>query len=489
MADTPTSDSLRPGSIVGPWRIEGYAGRGTYGAVYRARRAGLPDSEPVALKMAIFAYDPRFIREAEVLSRVHHPSIPQLLAQGWWVAGPQATYPYLVLKWVKGLPLYEWARVHRPTVRQVFQVVAQVAWALDTLHRDRYLHRDVKGDNILVDAEGRAVLMDYGSSTWAGAPPLTERLMPPNTREYRSPESLRFEWANWRIKGARYEASPTDDLYALGVTTYRLVTQEYPPPGTEPEERKEQLHALPAKRLPVRSLNQRVVPELDALVERMLAEDPAARGRGRELAEAAESSAAQLGPEVDVLLSGSEQQEPESTPVPDRAVVPMAGVGQPAFQADPMPEQISADPQVSYRLLRPGLVGATWVMAMALLWWAGQRPPEETREVVQSVTPATEDAPDAGTSGLGDGGLTARVAPDEVHISAKAISLPMPPQPLPGQRRAPCRRRGEIEIHGGCWIPWLNISPPCGDEVYEWQGTCYEPSFERPRAPTSKKPQ
>jgi hypothetical protein len=146
MKETPTPESLRPGSVVGSWRIEGYAGRGSYGLVFRARRVGAPHSKPVALKMAAFAYDVRFLRE------------------GVWV-----------------------------------------------------------------ERAGRAVLMDYGSCTWAGAPPLTETLMPPNTPEYRSPEALRFQWGNWRTQEARYEARPADDLYALGVSAYRLVTSVYPP--------------------------------------------------------------------------------------------------------------------------------------------------------------------------------------------------------------------------------------------------------------------
>jgi serine/threonine protein kinase len=49
----------------------------------------------------------------------------------------------------------------------VFQVVAQIASALDALHRDGFLHRDVKGGNLLVGRDGRAVLLDYGSCTWA----------------------------------------------------------------------------------------------------------------------------------------------------------------------------------------------------------------------------------------------------------------------------------------------------------------------------------
>ena len=134
MTDALTPDSLKVGDLVGPWRVEGYAGRGSYGAVYRARRAGHPGSVPVALKLALFAYDPRFLREVALLSRNRHPGVPELIDRGWWHSGGGVMHPYLVMEWVKGLPLYEWGRMHRPSSRQVLTVVAQVAWALEVLH-------------------------------------------------------------------------------------------------------------------------------------------------------------------------------------------------------------------------------------------------------------------------------------------------------------------------------------------------------------------
>jgi serine/threonine protein kinase len=143
MTDTQTPDSLRPGAIVGLWEVEGYSGRGSYGVVYRARRAGHPHSKPVALKIALFPSDPRFHREVELLSRHPHPGIPQLLDQGLWHASAEVAHPYVVMEWIRGRPLYEWARVHNPTCREVLQVLAQVAWALDELHKGECLHRDV----------------------------------------------------------------------------------------------------------------------------------------------------------------------------------------------------------------------------------------------------------------------------------------------------------------------------------------------------------
>jgi len=468
MMDAPTPDSLRPGSVVGPWRVEGYAGRGTYGAVYRARRAGHPGSMPVALKMAVFAYDPRFIREVELLSRLHHPSVPQLLDRGWWHAGPEAAYPYVVMEWVRGKPLYEWAREHPPSTRQVLQVGAQVAWALEVVHRADCLHRDVKGDNILVEPEGRAVLTDFGSGTWRGAPPLTERVMVPNTREYRSPEALRFEWGNWRKKDARYQARPADDLYALGVTLYRLVTGVYPPPGTDPEEIKEQVETPSAKRVLAHELNGRVVPELEALIEWLLAEDPEARGRPCEIAEAAESAAEHLGPEADVPLWGPER---------------------PAVVAVVVSDPVRLEGRVSLWALRLALVAASLVLAMVGTWWMGHSSHGVGPELTQAEALEAGAALDGGTRGLGDSTQTSRVTSEEAPVASKsrAIQEEIPDQPIPGQRRPPCRGGGQIEINGGCWRLWPNATPPCDDDLYEWKEACYGPVMRRAQPRASKK--
>ena len=470
MTDAPTPHSLRPGDVVGSWRIEGYAGLGSYGLVFRARRAGAPRSEPVALKMAAFAFDLRFLREGEVLSRFRHPSIPKLLHRDWWIAGPHAAHPYLVLEWIRGWPLYEWARVRKPTARQVLQVLAQVSGALKVLHQEECLHRDVKGDNILVEPEGRALLTDYGSSTWPGAPPLTETLMPPNTPVYRSPEALRFEWGNWRTQGARYEARPADDLYALGVTAYRLVTRVYPPPGTDPEELKQHTEAPSPTRLPPQALNTRVVPELAVLIERMLAEEPEARGLARDAAHAAEAGAAHPGAALDVPL-----WDPEP---------PQDGLG-------PLPiwRMPASEAHTSPRASWAALVATLLLLGLMSSWRMLPRPREP--EVEQpAVVLSAEDAPDAGKTGLGDGGVTARVTPEEVPVSAGAISLEMPKEPFPDQERAPCRIRGAVEIKGGCWAPWATLTPPCGQKSYEWNGVCYLPLFkETRRVPTSGKPQ
>jgi hypothetical protein len=465
MKETPGPDSLlRPGSLVGSWLVEGYAGRGTYGAVYRARRAGVPDAPLVALKVAVFPEDPRFLCERELLSRTHHPAVPRLLDWGWWVAGPEASHPYLVLEWVRGLSLYEWARVHPVTQRQVLQVAEQVAGALAVMHLGESLHRDVKGDNLLVEPAGRAHLMDFGSGTWKGAPPITESLMPPNTPEYRSPEALRFLWRNWSREGARYPAGPADDLYALGVSLYRLVTGVYPPPGTEPEELKAHTQQSPMRRLPAHALNARVGPELSALLERMLAGEPEMRGTAGEVAQAARAAAERLEPEGDLPLFEPERGAADAAPrvVPVRVEAPIS----------------------SWAL------GRIWAAALLMLagvgaWWvsSGRKP--------EAPAVARAEVLEAGTRGLGESTQSPQNVSQEspAVAEARAVALEMPPKPLDGQRRAPCRFRGDVEIHGGCWIRKADVPAPCGIDGYEWQSMCYEPAMERARPKTSKDPQ
>jgi hypothetical protein len=82
----PNPTALPTGTQVGAWRITGTRGRGTYGTVYSAVSLEHGHSGPVALKLAVYPADPRFEREAELLSRIRHPSVPRLLDSGLWRA-------------------------------------------------------------------------------------------------------------------------------------------------------------------------------------------------------------------------------------------------------------------------------------------------------------------------------------------------------------------------------------------------------------------
>ncbi|MFL5350128.1 MAG: serine/threonine-protein kinase, partial [Hyalangium sp.] len=140
--------------------------------------------------------------------------------------------PFFAMEWVDGVPLYDWTRQHPPSPARVLRLLAQLAGALQELHAQGGVHRDLKGDNILVrSSDGRAMLTDFGSGTYPDASPLTPPAWHPGTPAYRSPEAALLELYSPWDHSARHAAGPADDLYSLGVTACRLLTGEYPQPG------------------------------------------------------------------------------------------------------------------------------------------------------------------------------------------------------------------------------------------------------------------
>ncbi|MBN1205725.1 MAG: hypothetical protein JXB05_12480 [Myxococcaceae bacterium] len=91
---------------------------------------------------------------------------------------------------------------------------------------------------------------------------------------------------------------------------------------------------------------------------------------------------------------------------------------------------------------------------------------------------------DAGTVGLSDTALEAPVAIAAPEPYRKAFGVDLPKELLRGQRRPPCGR-GQVEIHGGCWMKLDERPPDCPEDAYEWKGDCYSPAFVSRRPTTS----
>ncbi|HZI05643.1 MAG TPA: protein kinase, partial [Archangium sp.] len=171
-------------------------GQGAYGAVYRAVRVGQEQEGPVALKLSVYPWDMRFAREGELLSRLSLPGIPRLLGRGVLRFPDGAEHLWLAMEWVEGVPLYAWAKQRCASYPQVCRVLAQLARTLEALHAAGVVHRDVKGDNVLVRlSDSFPVLIDLGSGHFQGAARLTWQAPPPGTAEYQSPQAGRFEIA------------------------------------------------------------------------------------------------------------------------------------------------------------------------------------------------------------------------------------------------------------------------------------------------------
>jgi serine/threonine-protein kinase len=435
--------SLPPGTRIGRWRIVDARGSGTYGSVYLAEAVEPGATRLVALKLAHHPWNERFFREAELLSRLRHPAVPRLIEQGQWVSPTGQPHPYLAMELVDGIPLYAWAQAFTPSSRQVLRVLAGLARALEATHAVGGVHRDVKGDNVLVRLEdGQPFLIDFGSSTYEGAAPLTQPVFPPGTEPYRSPEAFRFALNILKEPVKVYAPGPAEDVFALGVTAYKLVTGEYPPRAEPTDARAHVWKTEGPGPQPARELNPRCCAELSALISRMLSRQPEARDSARQLAQALEQAARRAGPEADVSLFGG------PTPAPVRTVRPWNW--------------------------RPWLAAASLAgpVALGAIWALRSHSPGES--------PVRVEQPDAGTVAVGDSARAARVESSRPLPAGSAIGQELPPKPLPGQTRpgpdGRCPLPLEVPINGGCWLE-LNAKPKdCRGNGYVHKGRCYTPA-------------
>jgi hypothetical protein len=463
---------------VDDWRVVGCHGHGAYGVVYRAVRVGHESAGPVALKLAVYPWDPRSTRELALLSLLRHSSIPRLLGHGFWQNPAGTFFPFIVMEWVEGTTLYEWAQEHNPTSRQVLQVLAQLARALEATHTSRAVHRDVKGHNILVRrSDGRAMLTDFGVGIYPAAARLTWNPWPPGTPAYQSPEARLFQLRSAHTPEAHYLAGPADDVYALGVTAYRLVTGEYPagPKAIQDEEGTWRLEDGGLR--PPQELNPQVDLQLSALILRMLSLTPEARGSAGALAEALEASARQARPEGDARLW---KEEPAPVEVPPSGKARALGKAR-RFLVRWLPRA---------RVLegRPWQPWALVAVFLAVtLWREVHMHSEGAPARVQVVAGA--DTPEAGTAALGDTGSTAPEASAQVPSGQQSIAQDPSPKPfleqLKPDARGHCPEREQVPIQGGCWVEYpAKDAAACEKNGYLFfKDRCYAPAIVRRRKP------
>ncbi|MFL5350437.1 MAG: serine/threonine-protein kinase [Hyalangium sp.] len=450
-------------TVVGGWRVVARTGCGTFGAVYRAVPAHDEHALPVALKLALRPADPRFAREAELLSRCHHPSIPRLLEHGSWHSPAGTRHPFLIMQWVDGVPLYEQVRLHPSEPFHVRRWLMQLAQALAVVHEQGIVHRDLKGDNVLVSrADSRAMLMDFGTGTYPGAAALTSAMEFPGTPLYRSPQSWFFEVRFYGSATEVYRPSAADDLYALGVTACRLLTGEYPELEAPNRDEQGTLHAggvlLP--RALMRSPH--VDPALRALTLRLLSVQPEQRGTAAQLAQELESTFRPARPSSSTVASTSSETQ--------------------------------APPRREGR--RRALVAVALALIIGMYWALPDKPAPEPKpapeHAVARAESSREDSADAGTSGLGDATTSMAVEKAPIVSLEEGLGEDTLPELVPDQMRPDakgrCPLKGPVALNGGCWWGTTEEPEKCqefGGQMFK--GTCYMPVMPpgRKRPPTS----
>ena len=202
------------GGRVGSYRIVEMVGRGGSSLVFRATRS-IGDSEhTVALKLLNLRWLPpellrRFRREQQILAQLSHPNIARLLDSGVGEDG----IPYLVIEFVEGVNLLEFAKTHALDRDARLRLLEDLCRAVDAAHRSLIVHRDLKPSNVLVTASGQVKVLDFGTAKWVESDdPVTLTHSIQLTPEYAAPE--------------QYRAGPTTtatDVYALGVIAAELL--------------------------------------------------------------------------------------------------------------------------------------------------------------------------------------------------------------------------------------------------------------------------
>jgi tRNA A-37 threonylcarbamoyl transferase component Bud32/tetratricopeptide (TPR) repeat protein len=278
LADTPSPDgapTIAPGAWpellatprqFGDYELLARIGQGGMGIVFRARQISL--NRLVALKMlrsddlGTAAEAGRFRREAELVAELDHPHIVSV-----YEVGEREGRHFFSMKLIEGGNLL--GRLpHLGTPREAALLVRTVAGAVDHAHQRGILHRDLKPSNILLDAEGRPYVTDFGLARRLHADQeLTQARAVLGTPSYMAPEQTLGQ-----------AVTTATDVYGLGAILYALLTGQPPFAGDSVLDTLEQVRSQdPA---PPTRLNPRVPCDLETICQKCLAKEPARRYAG-----------------------------------------------------------------------------------------------------------------------------------------------------------------------------------------------------------------
>ena len=226
--------AIRPGTSIGPYRIDELIGEGGMGVVYRARDTTL--QRDVALKVlpALFARDPdrlaRFTREAQVLAALNHPHIAAIYGVERSADPAGTPINALVLEFVEGTALADRIALGPLPLDEALPIARQIAEAVEAAHEQGIVHRDLKPANIKLRPDGTVKVLDFGlakaldggaapAASASGSPVLpAEPLISSmgvllGTAAYLSPEQARGRAADKR-----------SDIWTFGCVLFEMLT-------------------------------------------------------------------------------------------------------------------------------------------------------------------------------------------------------------------------------------------------------------------------
>ncbi len=246
------------------YKLTDFIGQGGMALVYKA--LDLRTHHAVAIKILKPEYKNdeeflrRFEREAQAASKVSHHNIVNLLD-----VGAQDNYRYLVLEYVEGRTLKDIIdeKGALPPVTSV-QIAIRLLSALQHMHKNGIIHRDIKPQNILIHADGHVKVSDFGIARLAGSGTISKTDMVMGSVHYFSPEQAQGQ-----------EVTEASDIYSAGVVLYEMLTGTVPFDGDTPVAIAMQHIKIPPR--PVNIVNPAVSPAINAVVLKAMAKDPRSR--------------------------------------------------------------------------------------------------------------------------------------------------------------------------------------------------------------------
>src|ERR1051326_5788303 len=253
-------EDRRIGSVLGGYRIVGPLGSGATSVVYRAEHVRLGRQAALKLLTPAFGeadFRERFLRESQLAASLDHPSIVPV-----YDAGDEDGLLYIAMACVEGSDLKSLlAEEGRLPVRRALRIIGQIASALDAAHARGLVHRDVKPANILVAADDRAYLSDFGVVKELASNGTTRTGSFVGTTEYSAPEQIEGRAVDGRA-----------DVYALACVLYECIAGE--PPFHRPSEvavLNAHLHAPPPK---LSRVGTEAAPALEPVIAKALSKSP-----------------------------------------------------------------------------------------------------------------------------------------------------------------------------------------------------------------------
>lgn len=210
----PREDRLEPGGSIGDYRLLRVLGQGATGTVWEAtwegRRVAIKVLSPTV--MADPEFIGRFEREFDVARRFNHPRLVTCQALGQ----VKDTY-YIAMDYLPGGSLRTRLDQGRPTVAEAVRYSLQIAQGLEHAHAMGVVHRDLKPDNVMLDADGSLALADFGLARATDSKTITVTGSVMGTPAYIAPELL-----------CGNKATGASDVYALGIMLFEMLSGRLP---------------------------------------------------------------------------------------------------------------------------------------------------------------------------------------------------------------------------------------------------------------------